>query len=87
MPLLNTCPSKSTITISKRKIPFLVSTVVLMILASPIISSAEESSQQPQNDTQSGLIDVYYLDLPCDINSTCEVSKPAHLVEYFGADW
>ncbi len=67
--------------------PFLVSTVVLMILASPITSSAEESSQQPQNDMQSGLIDVYYLDLPCDINSTCEVSKPAHLVEYFGADW
>jgi len=58
-----------------------------MILTLPITSSTEDSSQEAQNDTQSGLIDVYFLDLPCDINSTCEVSRPAHLVEYFGADW
>ena len=67
--------------------PYLVIIVALTALISPDISSAEDPSQQSHSDTQSGLMDVYFLDLPCDINSTCEVSRPAHLVEYFGADW
>lgn len=49
----------------------------------PITSSAEYSAKE----SQSGIDDVFFLDLPCDLNSTCEVSRPIHLIEYFGADW
>ena len=49
----------------------------------PIKSSAEYSAKE----SQSGIDDVFFLDLPCGLNSTCEVSRPIHLIEYFGADW
>ena len=58
---------------------FVVSFMVIL----PITSSAEYSAKQ----SQSGIDDVFFLDLPCDLNSTCEVSRPIHLIEYFGADW
>lgn len=58
---------------------FVVSFMVIL----PITSSAEYSAKE----SQSGIDDVFFLDLPCDLNSTCEVSRPIHLIEYFGADW
>ena len=58
---------------------FVVSFMVIL----PIKSSAEYSAKE----SQSGIDDVFFLDLPCGLNSTCEVSRPIHLIEYFGADW
>ncbi len=57
--------------------------LVSLMVISPIASSAENSAKESQD----GIDDVFFLDLPCDVNSTCEVSRPIHLVEYFGADW
>ena len=57
--------------------------VVSFMIILPITSSAEYSAKE----SQSGIDDVFFLDLPCGLNSTCEVSRPIHLIEYFGADW
>ena len=83
VPLLNTCLSKSTTVISKRNMSLMVLIVVSFMVILPIASSVENSSAESQSDNT----DVFFLDLPCDVNSTCEVSRPIHLVEYFGADW
>ena len=87
MPLLNTCLIKSAITIPNRKLLYCVLIVVLLTIISPFATSTEDAVQQPQSGAQNGTLDVYILDLPCDVNSTCDISSPTHLVEYFGADW
>ena len=57
--------------------------VITLMLMLPITSSSGHSAEESQITVD----DVFYVDLPCDENSTCEVSRPIHLVEYFGADW
>ena len=57
--------------------------VVSFMVILPIASSVENSTEE----SKSVNTDVFFLALTCDVNSPCEVSRPIHLVEYFGADW
>ena len=57
--------------------------VLLLLLASLSTNSTAVS-----NDKPGVLLDVVIIDLDClETNSTCSGYRPAHLVEYMGADW
>ena len=61
--------------------PLFVALLVIVSLSPVIGAQAEETS--PSGAT----LDVAVLTAACLENSTCEAQRPAHLVEYFSADW
>ena len=61
--------------------------VVSMIAILPSASSTVYIADDTETNSNTNILDVFFLDIPCDDNSTCEPSRPSHLVEYFGADW
>ncbi len=57
--------------------------VLLLLLASLTTNSTAVSDDEP-----GVLLDVVIIDLDClETNETCSGYRPAHLVEYMGADW
>ena len=87
VPLLNTCLGESKTIDLNQKFPLLVIIVASMIAILPSASSAAYTPDDTETNSNTNVLDVYFLDLPCDDNFTCEPSRPSHLVEYFGADW
>ena len=63
MPLLNTCLSESRTVVAKRNMPVMVLIVVSFMVISPTASSAENLAKE----SQGGIKDVFFLDLPCDV--------------------
>tara|TARA_B100000900_G_scaffold401984_1_gene407289 strand:- start:1692 stop:2600 length:909 start_codon:yes stop_codon:yes gene_type:complete len=62
----------------------------LLIVAVMLLSLAPASANQTQANTaqQEGLLmDVAFMSTDCLENATCEAHRPAHLIEYFSADW
>ena len=87
VPLLNTCLGESKTIDLRLKFPLMVIIVASMIAILPSASSVAYTFEDTETNSNTNVLDVYFLDLPCDDNSTCELSRPSHLVEYFGADW
>ena len=62
----------------------------LLIAAVMLLSVVPASANQTQANTaqQEGLLmDVAFMSTNCLENATCEAHRPAHLIEYFSADW
>ena len=62
---------------------FFISSMLIM----PFSAAESEIGNTDLETDSSDILDVFVIDLPCNINSTCEPSRPEHMIEYFGADW
>ena len=62
---------------------FLISSMLIM----PFSAAENEIGNNDLETDSSDILDVFVIDLPCNINAICEPSRPEHMIEYFGADW
>ncbi len=62
---------------------FFISSMLIM----PFSAAESEIGNTDLETDSSDILDVFVIDLPCNINATCEPSRPEHMIEYFGADW
>lgn len=60
-----------------------------VLLTAVLLASLVPASAQPtQEEANAGaLLDVMVLSASCLSNESCEAHRPAHLIEYFSADW
>ena len=60
----------------------------VLLTAVLLISLVPASAQPTQEEANAGaLLDVMVLSASCSSNESCEAHRPAHLIEYFSADW
>ncbi|MEC8632410.1 MAG: hypothetical protein VXY10_03120 [Candidatus Thermoplasmatota archaeon] len=60
----------------------------VLLTAVLLISLVPASAQPTQEEANAGaLLDVMVLSASCLSNESCEAHRPAHLIEYFSADW
>ena len=60
----------------------------VLLTAVLLISLVPASAQPTQEEANAGaLLDVMVLSAACLSNESCEAHRPAHLIEYFSADW
>ncbi len=59
-------------------------TAVLML---SLVPASAQPTQEDTNPDLGALLDVMVLSASCLNNETCEAHRPAHLIEYFSADW
>ena len=62
---------------------FFISSMLIM----PFSAAESEIGNTDLETDSSDILDVFVIDLPCNINAICEPSRPEHMIEYFGADW
>ena len=63
----------------------MVALLTLVLFSSTTLAEAEQNDAE---EGQSGsLIDTRVVPASCFMNATCDITQPAHLVEYFSADW
>ena len=60
---------------------------MLSITFAPSFSAEVSEQNQMESVFNDATIDVLVVDLPCSEFDKCEVFRPNHLVEYYGADW
>ena len=64
---------------------------VMMFLIALLLCSSTSLAETPQSDEQGNqegaLNDVRIVPASCLSNASCIITQPAHLVEYFSADW
>ena len=60
----------------------------VLLTAVLLLSLVPASAQPNQEEANAGaLLDVMVLSASCLSNESCEADRPAHLIEYFSADW
>ena len=60
----------------------------VLLTAVLLLSLVPASAQPTQEEASAGaLLDVMVLSSSCLSNESCEADRPAHLIEYFSADW
>lgn len=60
----------------------------VLLTAVLLLSLVPASAQPTQEEANAGaLLDVMVLSASCLSNESCEAHRPAHLIEYFSADW
>lgn len=60
----------------------------VLLTAVLLICLVPASAQPTQEEANAGaLLDVMVLSASCLSNESCEAHRPAHLIEYFSADW
>ena len=60
----------------------------VLLTAVLLVSLVPASAQPTQEEANAGaLLDVMVLSASCLSNESCEAHRPAHLIEYFSADW
>lgn len=60
----------------------------VLLTAVLLLSLVPASAQPTQEEASAGaLLDVMVLSASCLSNESCEADRPAHLIEYFSADW
>ena len=63
--------------------PVLLTAALLLSL----VPASAQSTQEDANPDAGALLDVMVLSTSCLNNESCEAHRPAHLIEYFSADW
>ena len=87
VPLLNTCLGKLRLVSSNIQSPMTICMVISLAVFVPSIVAQSGGNSDVSIDDNERQIDVLMFDLSCQENTTCEPYRPAHLIEYFGADW
>lgn len=67
--------------------PWIISSVVMLLLLTPSSNAFFEADDGEVTPREGRLVDVRIIDAECLIEHDCEPVQPAHLVEYYSADW
>ena len=63
--------------------PLLIAAVMVL----SIVPASADEAEVDATPSAGALLDVAFMPANCMENETCEAHRPAHLIEYFSADW